>query len=324
MDYDTGRILMSKNENKQKLIASTTKIMTCIIALENGDLKSIRKVGEEVLKSYGSGIYIQIGEEMSLEDLLYGLMLRSGNDAAIEIAYHISGNLEGFVELMNQKADELGMSDTIFVNPHGLEEEDGGGNMSTARDMAVLMKYALNNIDFLRIIGTKEHVVKGVGKSYVWHNKNKLLSMYEYALGGKTGYTKKAKRTLVTASRKDEKTCIVVTLNDGNDFLDHKNLCEHVFNNYDRETLVDKETFVYQENLPSNYYLENSIYALLTDDEKKYVRIDYNISDEGSHEIGRVNVYFKDNILASEKIFKNINEKKEGFFTKFFRWLFSW
>ena len=325
MDYDTGRVLMSKNENKKKLIASTSKIMTCIIALEKGDLKSIRKVGDEVLQAYGSAIYIQIGEEMSLEDLLYGLMLRSGNDAAIEIAYHISLNIDDFVELMNQKAYELGMKDTLFLNPHGLEEEDGKGNTSTARDMGILMKYALHNQDFVKIIGTKKHVVKGVDKTYVWHNKNKLLSMYEYAIGGKTGYTKKAKRTLVSASRKDDKTCIVVTLNDGNDFLDHKNLCEEVFATYQRVLLVDKETLLYQENLQPNYYIKNNIYALLKEEEKNDVKVEYLITNEESYEVGVVNVYFKNQLLASEKIYKREEEKKkESFFVRFFRWLFSW
>ena len=324
MDYDTGRVLMSKSEGKKKLIASTTKIMTCIIALENGDLNSIRKVGNEVLKAYGSGIYVQVGEEMSLENLLYGLMLRSGNDAAIEIAYHISGNLEKFVVLMNQKAYELGMKDTTFLNPHGLEEADGSGNVSTAKDMAILMRYALQNEMFLKIIGTKIHTVKGEGKTYVWHNKNKLLSMSEYALGGKTGYTKKAKRTLVTASRKDDKTCIVVTLNDGNDFLDHKNLCDEVFEDYQRVTLVDKETFIFSENLNPNYYLERSLYGLLKQDEVQKVRVEYQITNENSSEAGVVQVFLKDELLASEKILNKLEDKKEGFFTKFLRWLFSW
>ena len=324
MDYDTGRVLMSKSEEKKKLIASTTKIMTCIIALENGDLNSIRKVGNEVLKAYGSGIYVQVGEEMSLENLLYGLMLRSGNDAAIEIAYHISGNLEKFVVLMNQKAYELGMKDTTFLNPHGLEEADGSGNVSTAKDMAILMRYALQNEMFLKIIGTKIHTVKGEGKTYVWHNKNKLLSMSEYALGGKTGYTKKAKRTLVTASRKDDKTCIVVTLNDGNDFLDHKNLCDEVFEDYQRVTLVDKETFIFSENLNPNYYLERSLYGLLKQDEVQKVRVEYQITNENSSEAGVVQVFLKDELLASEKILNKLEDKKEGFFTKFLRWLFSW
>ena len=160
MDYDSGRVLLSKDPEKEKLIASTTKIMTAIIAIENGDLNSTRKVGEEVLKAYGSAIYLSLDEEITLKDLLYGLMLRSGNDAAIEIAYHVSGNMEKFVELMNKKAYELGMSNTKFLNNHGLEESDGPGNTSTAYDMAILMRYALKNDTFRSIIGTETYEAK--------------------------------------------------------------------------------------------------------------------------------------------------------------------
>ena len=322
MDYDTGRVLMSKNEDRKKLIASTTKIMTCMIALEKGDLKSVRKVGEEVLKAYGSAIYIQLGEEMTLEDLLYGLMLRSGNDAAIEIAYHISGNLDDFVKLMNEKAYELGMKNTSFLNPHGLEEDDGQGNLSTAYDMAILMKYALKNPEFLKIIGTKSYTAKTSGKTYVWKNKNRLIHEYEYMLGGKTGYTEKAKRTLVTASRKDEKTCIVVTLNDGNDFEDHQTLCESVFQNYSRELLVSKDQFWFEHE---PYYLEHDIYALLKEGEMDDVVVDCQIMNQSQNEAGACQVYLHGEFLASEKIYqRKEEEKKEGFWTRFLRWLFSW
>ena len=167
MDYDSGRVLMSQNATREKLIASTTKIMTAIIALENGDIASVRKVGEEVLKAYGSAIYLSLDEEITLKDLLYGLMLRSGNDAAIEIAYHISGDMESFVALMNEKAYSLGMSQTHFINNHGLEDENGNGNTSTAYDMALLMRYALKNETFREIIGTKTYEAKTTGKTYV-------------------------------------------------------------------------------------------------------------------------------------------------------------
>lgn len=328
MDYDTGRVLDSKSPNKEKLIASTTKIMTAIIALENKDLDSVRKVGEEVLKAYGSAIYISLDEEITLRDLLYGLMLRSGNDAAIEISYHISGNMENFVRLMNQKAYELGMSHTLFLNSHGLEENDGRGNMSTSYDMALLMRYALQNEEFLKIISTKSYTAKTSGKTYVWQNKNKLLQTYPYQLGGKTGFTEKARRTLVTASRRDDKTCIVVTLNDGNDFSDHKELCESVFFNYKRVLVLDKENIVIDSNHPSKYYIKNNYYALLTKNERKDIKVSYNIQLESKEEeVGVVEVYLKDQLLGVEKIFQNVEkkeEKKEGFFRRFLRWLFRW
>ncbi len=329
MDYDTGRILSAKEPEKEKLIASTTKIMTCIIALEKGDLKSVRKVKEEVLKAYGSAIYLSLEEEITLKDLLYGLMLRSGNDAAIEIAYHLSGSMEEFVKLMNEKAYELGMSHTIFYNNHGLEEENGVGNTSTAKDMAKLMRYALNNQTFREIIGTKSYTAKTSGKTYVWQNKNKLLKMDPYQIGGKTGFTEKARRTLVSASKKDEKTCIVVTLNDGNDFLDHKTLCEAVFQKYERVTILDKNATVIDAEKEGKYYLKDNFYALLTEEEQKQIEIRYQItSDSIKEEVGVAEVYLNDTLLGSVKIYQNIEEEKtsqkENFLVRFLRWLFRW
>ncbi len=326
MDYDSGRILEGKNLEKEKLIASTTKIMTAIIALENKDINTIRKVGDEVLKAYGSAIYITVGEEMSLKDLLYGLMLRSGNDAAIEIAYHVSGNMENFVNLMNQKAYELGLSSTHFVNNHGLEEKNNEANTSTAKDMAILMRYALKNETFKEIIKTKSYTVKTPGKTYVWQNKNKLLKTYEYNIGGKTGFTEKARRTLVTASKKDDKTCIVVTLNDGNDFADHKNLCENVFKTYERVTVLDKDTFIVDKEHPEKFFLEENFYALLKEEEKSSIKINININTETKEKnVGVAEIYLKEELLGTVKIQKKEEEeKKEGFFHRFLGWLFGW
>ena len=145
--------------------------------------------------------------------------------------------------------------------------------------------------------------------------------------GHKTGFTKKAKRTLVTASKKDEKTCIVVTLNDGNDFNDHKNLCENVFNNYDRVAVLDKDSLVIDAENPQKYYIKNDFYALLTEEEKKEIRIDFQIDSESQNEeVGIATVYLKEEPIHEEKIYQNLEEepKKENFFQKFLRWLFKW
>ena len=327
MDYDSKRVLLAKASENEKLIASTTKIMTCILALENGDLESERTVGEEVLNAFGSAIYLQIGEKMKLKDLLYGLMLRSGNDAAIEISYHIAGNMDNFVNLMNAKALEIGMNHTHFINPHGLENDKGDGNTSTAYDMALLMQYALKNETFKEIIHTKNYKTNTLDKVYVWQNKNKLLSTYEYQIGGKTGFTKKAKRTLVTASMKDNKTCIVVTLNDGNDFADHKNACEEVFDNYERVLLLDKDTFIVDEDNPTKYYINENLYALLKPEEKEKVKINLNVDNTSKEKIvGKAFVYLDDFLLGETDIFLNNDENKhkENFFVRFWRWLTNW
>lgn len=326
IDADSGRIFEGKNIEKEKLIASTTKIMTAIIALENKDINTVVKVGPEVLKAYGSAIYITLNEEITLKDLLYGLMLRSGNDAAIEIAYATCGNMENFVKKMNEKAYELGMSHTTFLNNHGLEEDNGKGNTSTAYDMALLMKYALKNETFKEIIHTKSYTAKTTGKTYVWKNKNKLLFTYDKMLGGKTGYTKKALRTLVTAAEENGKTTIVVTLNDGNDFKDHQTLHEKILSNYERVELLNTQTVV-DANHSEQYYLKENFYALLKPEEQKEVKIEFQLHESNTEEVGVANIYFQGKLLGSQKIYQKLEEKKaekEGFFAKFFRWLFQW
>ena len=240
MDSDSGRVLEGDNINSKRLIASISKIMTAVVAIEYGNIEDKVKIGDEVIKSYGSGIYVNIGEELTLDDLLYGLMLRSGNDAALAIATHVAGSEENFVYLMNEMASKLKMENTLFVNPSGLEESDGSGNTSTVYDMAILTQHAINNEHYRRIVSTEEIVIKSSLKTYKWINKNKLLHSYEYCTGGKTGYTKKAKRTLVTTASKNNMNLIVVTFNDGNDFSDHKNLYEKYFNNYEVRTILSK------------------------------------------------------------------------------------
>lgn len=240
MDQDSGRILESHNSDSRRLIASITKIMTAVVAIEYGNIEDDVEIGNEIITSYGSGVYISIGEELTLDDLLYGLMLRSGNDAALAIAHHVGGSIENFVFLMNEMADKIGMVNTSFVNPSGLEERDGSGNYSTVLDMAKLTQYAMNNEHYRRIVSTDEIVVKSSLKTYKWVNKNKLLHSYEYCNGGKTGFTKKARRTLVTTASKDGMNLIVVTFNDGDDFKDHKNLYEKYFNNFKVVKILNK------------------------------------------------------------------------------------
>ena len=227
MDMDSGRVLASKNKDSPRLIASISKIMTSIIAIENKDVNSIVKVDESISKSYGSGIYISVGEEITLLDLLYGLMLRSGNDAAIMIATYVAGSEENFAKLMNEKAKEIGMKNTIFYNASGLDTATIG-NKSTAYDMALLTKYAMQNEIYKTIVKTKKHTVKTNLKTYIWYNKNKLLAN-DYITGGKTGYTERAKRTLVSTASYDGMNLVVVTLNDSDDWNTHKSLYKEAF-----------------------------------------------------------------------------------------------
>ena len=317
MDMDTKRVLYSYNQNERRLIASITKIMTSLVTLNNSNIKDIVTMDETILKSYGSGIYVEVGEKMSLENLLYGLMLRSGNDAAIQIANYVGGSMQGFVSMMNETASNIGMKNTVFLNSSGLEENNGEGNMSTSYDMALLMSEAMKNEDFRTIVGTKEKIVKTNYKTYQWFNKNKLLNNYDYCTGGKTGFTEKARRTLVTTASKDNMNFVIVTLNDPNDFQDHECFYNEYFDKYKNyEILSTKDNF---DN--KNYYIKNNIYLTLTSDEYKRIKKEVNFYDDNVSDIvGYVKVSLDDIELKREYIYEKYEQKvvnkKDTFFNK--------
>lgn len=228
IEQDSGRVIYAQNAEEQRLIASITKIMTALVALEEGELREVYTVTAEDMAE-GSSMYLKPGEELELEELLYGLMLSSGNDAALAIAHCVAGDVAAFVDLMNHKAETLGMVDSHFANPNGLDAE---GHYSTAADMAKLTACAMGNQDFCRIVST---VSITLGERYLT-NHNKLLRRYEGCIGVKTGYTKAAGRTLVSAARRDGMTLICVTLSDGDDWNDHAALLDYGFANYRVET----------------------------------------------------------------------------------------
>ena len=309
MEEDTKRVLVSKNMNKKKLIASTSKIMTAVIAIESRKTDKMVEVTDKVLEAYGSSIYLSIGEEMKLEDMIYGLMMQSGNDAALMIAEFLGGE-ERFVKKMNKKAKEIGMENTVFENPHGLDEKTK--NYSTAYDMALLMRYANSLPLFKKIVKTKKKTVKTDKKTYIWSNKNKLLYTYEYTTGGKTGYTEKANRTLVTSASKDNMNLIVVTLNDGNDFKNHKELYEYGFENYSMEKIFDKDKM----NLPNkNMYAIDDFFYPITKEEKKMINIEYKIKEKSSYknnkEVGVALIKLGNKIVHKEKIYILKTTKKK-------------
>ena len=313
MDMDSGRILYESNKDKQMLIASTTKIMTAVIAIESGKLDDKVTIGDEIKKAYGSGIYIQVGEEMTLRDLLYGLMLRSGNDAALAIANYVGGSVEDFVSMMNNKAKELKMSNTTFNNPSGLDKEKG--NYSTAYDMAILTSYAMKLEEYRTITGTKKYTLKTNKNTYSWTNKNKMLKIYKYSTGGKTGFTEIAKRTLVSTAKKDNTNLVVVTLNDGNDWLDHKALFEYGFNNYTSLKLLKKGNItIYNDTYYNDYtlYIKNDYSYLLSNLEQdnlifKYI-LEKNRNIKNGDNIGILNIYLGDKKAAGDEanLLKNI------------------
>ena len=284
------------------------KIMTAIVAIENGNLKKQVTIGNEIASSYGSGIYIKKGEKITIENLLYGLMLRSGNDAAAAISYHSCKSVDDFINKMNKLANKLNMKDTTFNNPSGLDEEKG--NYSTAYDMALLTSYAMKNKTYKQIVGTKKYILKTNKNTYIWKNKNKLLNMYKYTTGGKTGFTKIAKRTLVTTASKNNLNLVVVSLNDGNDFNDHKNLFEYGFSNYKRELIIKKGIItIANEKFYKNrkIYIKKNIYYPLTKTEKDSIRLDYKIEKKhlykNNSKIGKVDVKLGDKIIDSISLY---------------------
>ena len=230
MDGDSGRILYAHNADQPMSIASITKIMTALVALERCSLDRVYTVtGEDMAE--GSSMYLKAGERLTLEELLYGLMLCSGNDAALAVAHCVSGSVETFVAAMNEKAEALGMTNTSFANPNGLDDP---AHFSTARDMAVLTREALAREDFCRIVSTRSITIGQ--RTLVNHNK--LLNWYEDCIGVKTGYTQTAGRTLVSAARRDGQTLIAVTLKDSRDWEDHKALLDYGFSAFPQSVVL--------------------------------------------------------------------------------------
>ena len=313
MDVDSGRILYSKDINTKRLIASTTKIMTCIIVLENSDLEETIKVGEEVLSMYGTNIYIEVGEELTIKDLLYGLMLRSANDAALTLAIHTFGTEEAFVKAMNDKAKEIGMKNTIFENPHGLDEDTK--NYSTAYDMALLSKYAYQNNIYREIISTKKYTTKSSLKSYIWYNRMNLLAQYKNCIGGKNGYTPAAGKSLVSLAKKDDVTLTIVSLDDSDIYINHKNLYEKYFKLYKKYTIIDKDTFQMNTYFMKDktIYLKKSFQYTMLEDELEDVSTLLELFNETKDkEIGRIIIKLKDKEIGKIKIYEKENKKKEN------------
>ena len=233
IDAATGRVLYEKQADEQGLIASTTKIMTALVVCEQCNVLDRVKIPKEAVGIEGSSMYLQEGEVLTVQELLYGLMLRSGNDAATALAIYCGGTVEGFVQLMNDKAHRLGLGNTHFANPHGL---DAPGHYSTARDMATLAAYAMENPIFAQTVSTKSIKIG----NRVLQNHNKLLWQVEGTDGVKTGFTKASGRILVSSATRMGRRLIAVTMNAPSDWADHKQLLEMGFSNYHIQPILEK------------------------------------------------------------------------------------
>ncbi|HAX74028.1 MAG TPA: D-alanyl-D-alanine carboxypeptidase [Firmicutes bacterium] len=322
----TGRVLFEKCADQQKYIASITKIMTAIIAVEEGDLDGWVEISENATLQVGSSLYLKQGDKVKLIDLIYGLMLRSGNDSAMAIAEEIGGSEEEFVKMMNEKAKELGMTNSVFQNPSGLDETTY--NLSTAADMAKVMRYAMNHPVFREVVGTKVHKTQSEGGvPYVWQNKHKLVTgYYEYAIGGKTGFTKQARRTLVTSAQKDGLELVVVTLTAGDDWNDHMSLFNMGFDNYELKTVIPAGFLNVDPTVSdSKLFIKQDAIVAVKKDGSETVSTELKLSQDNTtdNEVGTLIVKINDEVMDEIPVYQQV-ELKDDQPRGWFQWLFGW
>ena len=239
IDAKSGAVLFKKNPEKRYPMASTTKIMTALAVIENSDPDDVIEVSEKAQGVEGSSIYLRKGEKLTVRDLLYGLMLESGNDAAEALAIGVFGSAEKCTEYMNKRCREMGLIDTNFENVHGLDSEN---HYTTAYELALITKHAMNNVLFREIVASSSYVTGGENPRY-FSNHNRLLKTYSPVTGVKTGYTSKSGRCLVSAASMDGESYIAVTLNDPLDWQDHKEMLSFAFNNFKGYEIADKDNF---------------------------------------------------------------------------------
>lgn len=275
IDADTGRVLWGKSENAPMAVASTTKIMTAIITLENAALSDTAIVSKNAVLAPPVKMHLQQGEEITVEQLLYALLMQSSNDAAVAIAEKVGGSVENFASMMNEKARELGCKNTEFVTPNGL---DKGNHHSTAYDMALIGAYAIKNEDFIRISNTQSISFSTNKKSYSITNKNRLLTSYEGAIGIKTGFTGKAGHCFAGAARRGDVTLVSVVLASGwgsagksRKWIDTKEILNYGFNNYHKYSIMGKGVDIAVEGAKKEstaLVSDGSIDVLLSEEEK--------------------------------------------------------
>ena len=313
METTTGRILYEKNSEQKLPMASTTKIVTAITVLDNCEnLDEIVNIKSNSVGIEGTSIYLREGEQLTVRELLYGLMLRSGNDASVVLANHIGGSVENFCSMMNKLATDLGLENSNFVNPHGLDTE---GHYTTAHDLAVITAYALRNEEFAKIVSTK-NIVIGQGESRrSLANKNRLLGNLDGCIGVKTGFTNDAGRCLVSACDRDGLKLVCVVFNCGPMFEESSEMFELVYKNYKMlEIIPSYNTYdnINVENGTKNFvttYSRAGFIIPVNKNEEANINVIIDIKPsieapvEKDTEVGKVEVYLGKHLLFSEKIY---------------------
>lgn len=309
IDAQTGQVLFEKNGYTEHSMASTTKIMTALLAIENSTPQEIVTVSANAAGTEGSSLYLKSGEKIAMGDLLYGLMLESGNDAAVAIAEHIGKSTDDFAQMMTKRAHEIGARQTAFKNPNGLDAE---GHHTTAYDLALITRHAMKNPVFAEIVATKRKTTDGASGSTIrsFYNHNKLLSLYTGCTGVKTGFTKKTGRCLVSSATRDHVSLICVTLNAPDDWNDHKRLLDYGFSVQKAKPLIMKDMVL--KSLPVKNGSSKTVELLAADDffishnETEGLskwRLDYMLPasvpapiPEGA-QIGRIKIFYEDELL---------------------------
>ena len=304
IDGVTNEILYEKNAYEERSMASTTKIMTSLIACESGKLDDIVSVTDEMVNVIGTSLGLRAGDKISLYDLVVGMLIVSGNDAANAVAIHLGGSIESFAEMMNEKAQSIGMKNSLFVTPSGLDE---GNHHSTAYDMAILASNALNNEFFAQICKKRRMEVTINGEKQAVYNHNKLLSFIDDCVGIKTGFTEKAGRCLVSAVNRNGKTMICVTLNDGNDWNDHISLfneCDKLYQKKEIKEIINIDVVGGIKNTVSASYSAeiNVLDPQLVTVECYHFPFVYAPVEQES-EIGKIIIKYKEKEVASAPIF---------------------
>ena len=316
IEKNSRRVLYSSNENLALPIASTTKIVTAITVIDNFDIEQEVTIPKECVGVEGSSIYLKEGERYKVKDLLYGLMLRSGNDCAEALAITLSKSRDAFVELMNGLAKKCGATNSCFTNPHGLHDQN---HKASAYDLAVITAYAMKNGIFKQIVSSKTHTATELttGEKRVWVNKNKMLAIYEGATGVKTGFTVKAGRCLVSSAEKENMEIISVVLNCPDMFNRSCELLDYGFENYNLVKVIDKEKFNYKIPLydKSEYYnleIRESFYYPIKKSERIHTVLDIQNSlknrPQNGEKVGQIKIFASKQLIFSQNIYTLIND----------------
>lgn len=311
LEQNSKRILYSHNEHQKLPMASTTKVVTAITVLNNcTDLEQYIEVDDSSIGVEGTSIYLKKGELIKVKDLLYGLMLRSGNDAAVALACHVGGSVEGFTKLMKELAVSVGAKNSNFANPHGLDNPE---HYTTAYDLALITAYALKNPIFKQIVSTKNYVIEETNKEVKRYltNKNRLLSSEIGCCGVKTGYTSKAGRCLVSAVDRGM-TTVCVVLNCGPMFEESAKLLNDSFEDYKLTQIIDKNKEIYNEYIIDEnngklyLYTQEDFYYPLKSGEEKNIKLTYNVkldNAQANEEVGEIKVFYNNHLIKTLKLY---------------------